>query len=152
VTRIINQPLDGVAWPARLTLWARRAEFRIRQTAFQRALAARGGVFTPVELERLIRADLQEMATAVQRIAENEGFRIAQAIQTLGYGRLGSLLAGVMILNPLDERTRPTHRERAGTIYWTQPGRQPNIVDAPNPPDAPNCRCHLVPILATELA
>ena len=156
VNRIIYAPVEGVRWPDRLKAWQRRSELQMGQTAFSRALQVRQGILTREALQRAILLDMAPMVLAAQRIAEHEGLRIAEAIQRAGYARLGPLLAGVMILNPVlfnpSHNARPSHRRRAGTIYWTEPGRQPNIVDMPLVPDEPNCYCWDAPVLALELA
>jgi len=61
---------------------------------------------------------------------------------------LGDLMVGVQLLAVLDERTRPEHATRNGTIFYKSPtGNQRPISDLPNLPDAPNCRCWTSPVL-----
>jgi hypothetical protein len=58
-----------------------------------------------------------------------------------------SIIDGYQIINPLDERTRPTHAVRAGRVYWNDRRKTPHAEDRPALPDAANCRCTYAPVL-----
>lgn len=82
------------------------------------------------------------------RIARTEARRVAETANREALKQsLGDLLDGWQITAVLDERTRPEHAARHGTVY--RKGGQPAFEDAPETPDAPNCRCTLVPVLKT---
>lgn len=75
----------------------------------------------------------------------------------IAYESLPKDLVGFQIHGILDERIRPAHRARNGTIYYKKP-RYGNLgLDSmPNPPleadgtMAYNCRCWLTPIMALD--
>ncbi len=72
------------------------------------------------------------------------------------YGAIPKDLVGFQVHGILDERIRPAHRARNGTIYYKNPNYgQPGLPEMPNPPleadgsTAFNCRCWLTPILSS---
>ena len=93
--------------------------------------------------------------SAAQRIARTEGMRVAENMQRESWGPLGDMMVGVQIIAVLDERTRPEHATRNGTIFYRQPtGQQKSMAELPDLPDEPNCRCMTSPVLSppAELA
>ncbi len=86
-------------------------------------------------------------ATA-QRIARTEGMRIAEQVQRSTWGVFGDMMIGAQIVAVLDERTRPEHATRNGTIYYRvpAPGRK-SMAELPDLPDAFNCRCMTIPVM-----
>src|SRR6185436_7618667 len=93
--------------------------------------------------------------SSARRIARSEALRVAGAIQERAWDGLGDMAIGLQVRNPLDERTRPAHRLRHGSIYYKEPKPgQKSIDEAPHPPIEPdgtiawNCRCVLTPVLA----
>lgn len=69
------------------------------------------------------------------------------------YDSIPADVIGFQVLGILDNRIRPAHRERHGTIYYKNPGAgRPGFAQMPNPPleadgsYAYNCRCTLVPV------
>lgn len=80
-----------------------------------------------------------------QRIARTEARRVAETANRESWAALGDMLAGAQIVAVMDERTRPEHAARNGTIYYVE--GEPNIATMPNLPDEPNCRCFSVPVL-----
>jgi hypothetical protein len=75
-------------------------------------------------------------------------------MQMTAHSQLGDLVAGWQIHATLDERTRPEHAARNGTIYWIHPkAGQRGVDEMPHPPmeadgsTAWNCRCFLTPVL-----
>lgn len=82
-----------------------------------------------------------------QRIARTEARRVAEMANRKSWESLGELLDGAQIIAVLDERTRPKHAARNGTIYRI--GGVPRFEDLPILPDEPNCRCTAAPVLKT---
>lgn len=72
------------------------------------------------------------------RIARTEARRVAETANREALKQsLGDMLDGWQITAVLDERTRPEHAARHGTVY--RKGGQPAFEDAPELPDEPNC-------------
>lgn len=85
---------------------------------------------------------------SAQRIARTEGMRIAERMQRRAWDGLGDMMTGAQIIAILDERTRPEHATRNGTIYYKNPGPgQKSMAELPDLPDEPNCRCMTSPVL-----
>ena len=84
---------------------------------------------------------------SAQRIARTEARRVAEMANRKSWESLGELLDGAQIIAVLDERTRPKHAARNGTIYRI--GGVPRFEDLPDLPDEPNCRCTSAPVLKT---
>jgi SPP1 gp7 family putative phage head morphogenesis protein len=110
---------------------------------------------------RRIAADLtpvlRGVASAARRVARTEGLRVATASQLAASEQIPGLVAGYQVLAVLDDRTRPEHRRRSGTVYWRHPKPgQLGFADMPHPPIeadgrvAWNCRCTLAPVFATD--
>jgi SPP1 gp7 family putative phage head morphogenesis protein len=86
---------------------------------------------------------------SARRIARTEGMRVAERMQRRSWEPLGDLMVGVQIIAVLDERTRPEHATRNGTVYYNSPKPgQKSIAELPDLPDQPNCRCMSVPVMA----
>lgn len=82
------------------------------------------------------------------RIARTEARRVAEKANVESMEQaLGDLLDGWQITAVLDERTRPHHAARHGTIW--RKGGDPPYEAKPELPDEPNCRCTLIPVLQT---
>lgn len=69
------------------------------------------------------------------------------------YDAIPADVIGFQVLGILDNRIRPEHRARHGTIYYKVPGvDRPGFEEMPNPPleadgsYAYNCRCVLIPV------
>lgn len=99
------------------------------------------------------------VSSSAMRIARTEAARIHNRHAELAMERYDSMIAGYRVINPLDDRTRPKHRERAreqtsgfppGRIYWKD-GHQRDggysATDKPELPDGHNCRCSYVPVM-----
>ena len=100
---------------------------------------------------------VQGVEHVARRIARTEGMRVAQSVQMATHAELGDLVIGYQIHALLDERTRPEHRKRNGTIYYAHPvGDQLGYDQMPDPPHeadgslAWNCRCYLTPVLRDQ--
>lgn len=82
------------------------------------------------------------------RIARTEARRVAEKANVESMEQaLGDLLDGWQVTAVLDERTRPHHAARHGTVY--RKGGDPSYEEKPELPDEPNCRCTLIPVLKT---
>lgn len=88
-----------------------------------------------------------KMNGSARRIARAEARRVAEQAQRETWAGLGDLLVGVQVVAVLNERTRPHHAARHGTIYYRE--GTPSLAQAPALPDEPNCRCTAVPVLQT---
>lgn len=106
------------------------------------------------EITRLILPAVENIHTSARRIARTEGLRVAASVQMQAHEQLGDLVIGYRIHATLDDRTRPEHRERDGTVYYRDPGPgQKGMGEMPRPPmeadgtPAFNCRCFLTPVL-----
>lgn len=100
-------------------------------------------------------AKLNGDMVAARRVARTEGLRVATATTLQTAEQLGDDVIGYQIHAVLDERTRPEHRKRDGTIYYRNPGPgQKGFNEMPQPPQEPdgtiafNCRCFLSPVWA----
>jgi SPP1 gp7 family putative phage head morphogenesis protein len=99
----------------------------------------------------------QGVASSARRVARDETVRIANELKFEADERMGELLVGYQVRAVLDERTRPKHRERNGTIYYKDPKPGQRGYDSmPRPPlESPRdgsklayfCRCSLSAIL-----
>lgn len=88
--------------------------------------------------------------TSAARIARTESIRVTQTMQRESWEPVQDLIIGGEIHNPLDERTRPEHRERAGTKYYKPgygPPGAPSYSEMPLCPDQANCRCCNTPLI-----
>jgi SPP1 gp7 family putative phage head morphogenesis protein len=84
------------------------------------------------------------------RIARTESLRVASTMQREAYSKVDDAIIGYKINAVMDERTRPEHAERNGTVYWKAgygDGAH-DISELPELPDAPNCRCMATPLFA----
>jgi SPP1 gp7 family putative phage head morphogenesis protein len=129
-------------------LWTPAAKLQI-ESQLTAGLAAGE---TVEQLTQRIRSATGAMAWQARRIARTEGRRALERDHlNRTIAALGDMVQGIMIQAVMDDRTRPEHAARHGTIYRRQKdgsfrdkaGRQ-----APELPDAPNCRCTYVPVLA----
>ncbi len=101
------------------------------------------------QLKKRLEPIVGGVKASARRIARTEGSRIAEHLQRRTWDGLGDMMIGAQIHAVLDERTRPEHATRNGTIYYRQPKPgQKSIGELPDLPDAPNCRCMAIPVLA----
>ena len=106
----------------------------------------------PVEsLTKRIRSSTSAIAWKARRVARTEGRRALERDHLdRSLSALGDMVQGLMIQAVMDDRTRPEHAARHGTIYRRRPDgsyRDDSGRLAPDLPDAPNCRCTMVPVL-----
>lgn len=111
---------------------------------------------------RAMAADLERLfggyEGSARRIARTEGLRVATAAQLTASEQIADLIPAYQVLSVGDERVRPEHRKRHGTIYYRNPGPgqlgfdvmpQPPI-DMPGSRLAHNCRCFIIPVLQED--
>jgi len=99
------------------------------------------------------------------RAMRNNAYTIARTSMSELIGKAGKIayeslpkdLVGFQVHGILDERIRPAHRARNGTIYYKKPRYDnPGFDQMPNPPleadgsMAYNCRCWLTPIMSLD--
>lgn len=92
---------------------------------------------------------------AARRVARTEGLRVATAMTLQTSEQIADLVVGYQVYAVLDDRTRPEHRARDGTIYYRNPkSGQKGLDQMPQPPIDPggklayNCRCFISPVFA----
>lgn len=114
---------------------------------------------TQAEIARLLLPALDGVRASARRVARTVGLDVAHQAQMEAFDGLGDLLAGYQIHAVLDQHTRPAHAARNGTVYWRDPqAGQLGFDVMPQPPKesdgtyAPNCRCHLTPVLRQPAA
>lgn len=112
---------------------------------------------TPAELRKALMPVVAGISTTARRIARTEGQRVAHEIRMESYKGIDPLIVGYQIHATMDQRTRPHHAARNGTVYYKDPkGGQPGLKDMPRPPleedgtVAHNCRCYLTPVLTED--
>lgn len=88
---------------------------------------------------------VQGVKHSARRIARTEGMRVAEQVQRRTWDQFGDMQIGAQLIEVMDERTRPTHRLRNGTVYYKN--GTPPLSEMPDLPDAPNCRGQSVPVL-----
>lgn len=97
---------------------------------------------SPDAIRKAIQPSVEGIKSSAQRIARTESLRIAEEAQRESYRQVDDLIAGMQIWATLDDRTRPEHAARNGTMYPKDA--------CPLVPDAPNCRCFTSPVLRDE--
>lgn len=100
------------------------------------------------DLRKRIDGHVGKLHGSSTRIARTEARRVAEKANVESMEQaLGDLLDGWQISEVLDERTRPHHAARHGTVY--RKGGDPPYEAKPELPDEPNCRGTLIPVLQT---
>jgi len=97
---------------------------------------------SPDAIRKAIQPSVEGIKSSAQRIARTESLRIAEEAQRESYRQVDDLISGMQIWATLDDRTRPEHAARNGTMYPKDA--------CPLVPDAPNCRCFTSPVLRDE--
>ena len=136
-------PQTGATWQERLTTLSRKVG---SPESLARALTT--GIALGEDLRDLTgRVDqvVGPLHGTSKMIARTEAIRVAEVANRQTWEPIEDIMAGVQIVAVLDERTRPEHAARNGRVYWK--GGDPPFEQAPQPPDAPNCRCTLVPVM-----
>jgi len=99
------------------------------------------------EVAKKVLPHVKRVHASAIRIVRTESARIHNQMAEETFKQFDSIIGGYQVLNPLDERTRPYHAQRAGRIYWKDQRRKWNVSNRPELPDAPNCRCTYAPVL-----
>lgn len=150
IARILG---SSVTFAARLSsaIWSESDKSRLRSSIIS-------GMAQGKNIDEMVRANAPDFAAErwkLRRVIRTEAVRIAQQdARQREEDLLGDVTAGMVIQAVLDNRTRPEHRRRHGTVYHRQ--RDGTYRDArgnlaPVLPDAPNCRCYYVRIYRTDL-
>jgi SPP1 gp7 family putative phage head morphogenesis protein len=143
----LRRPLPGgLDWDTRLRSWAQPLRGQILSQLID-GLANGENV---TDLEQRLRPITGGLAYKAWRIANTEAGKVMMRDYLGRIEGAGDLLAGQQIVAVMDERTRPAHAARHGTIYWRQPNgeyRSERGDLMPDLPDAPNCRCIFIPVM-----
>jgi len=104
---------------------------------------------SPAQLKKRVQPLVDGIQSSAKRIARTESMRVAETMQRQTWDALGDMMVGAQVIAVLDERTRPEHATRNGRVYYRNPrGNQLPMSELPDLPDAPNCRCMTVPVMA----
>lgn len=141
--------LATIVGPAPLRLTQLFDIDRIAATVWQGIADGKNRRAIAKDLAENLRGDM----VAARRVARTEGLRVATQTQLQTSEQLADDIIGYQIHAVLDDRTRPEHRKRDGTIYYRNPGPgQKGFDQMPQPPIDPggklafNCRCFLSPV------
>lgn len=156
----VHRIVFGGDWQARLTSLSRLAP------PFELANLVGAGVAagkSQQEIARDLMPLVNRIRSSARRIARTEALRIAGAMNMRAHEQLGDLVIGFQVFSAHVPDSRSWHVARSGTIYYKDPKpSQKGMEQMPNPPDeardpaerppgtpqtAPNCLCHLVPVL-----
>lgn len=107
----------------------------------------------PAERRRLLDEYFRRLRNAAYTSVRTSMASIMGQTNREVYDAIPADVIGFQVLGILDNKIRPHHRARHGTIYYKVPGvDRPGFQDMPNPPleangeYAYNCRCTLVPV------
>lgn len=111
----------------------------------------------PIRRQRILSDYFIRMRNNAYTIARTAMSGMAGRVGKAAYESLPRNLVGFQVHGILDDRIRPAHRERNGTIYYKNPRyNNPGFDQMPNPPleadgtIAYNCRCWLTPIMSLD--
>jgi len=111
----------------------------------------------PAKRLTMVRAYFDKMRNNAYAIARTGMSAMVSKVGRVVYESLPTDLVGFQVHGILDDRIRPEHRERNGTIYFKKPRYgEPGFDQMPNPPYeadgtiAYNCRCWVTPIMKTD--
>lgn len=151
----VNATIFNTGWVERLQAQTRLASPQaIGQSLFQ--------AFTQGESIKEIGKRLEPVVAGVRatakRIARHEVMWASHRTEQNVWSHVDDLIIGYQVHGVLDDRIRPEHKKRAGTIYYKNPkGNQKGLDKRPNPPYeadgsiAYNCRCFLTPIFQPKI-
>ncbi len=107
----------------------------------------------PQERRRLIEEYFRRLRNVAYTSVRTAMAMVYAQVNGQVYDAIPADVIGFQVLGILDNRIRPTHRARHGTIYYKNPGvGRPGFNQMPNPPleadgsYAYNCRCSLIPV------
>lgn len=111
----------------------------------------------PMKRQRILSDYFVRMRNNAYTIARTAISGMAGKTGKAAYEALPRDLIGFQVHGILDDRIRPAHRARNGTIYYKKPQYEnPGLDQMPNPPleadgsIAYNCRCWLTPVMALD--
>jgi SPP1 gp7 family putative phage head morphogenesis protein len=152
----VDRLVHANGWKANLQRLTRLANPQDLATRVSQVMSAGGGVR---DIARQLLPMVNGVKASARRVARTEYLRVAQAANYEAYEQMGDLITGYQVHGIMDDRIRPEHRARNGTVYYKQP--QPNqkgMKECPHPPleangkVAHNCRCFIAPVFKTEPA
>lgn len=147
--RIIRSGFRGRTWETRLKRWTDQLE---KTRGIPQIIAngfARGDSIE--KTAKKIKPFVHAYQSAARRLVRTEYARIENRSREEVYTQFGKIIDGYQILAVRDERTRPTHAARSGTIFWKpSTHKSPSSNSKPELPDAPNCRCRYAPVVGTK--
>lgn len=107
----------------------------------------------PIKRKQLLDQYFAKLRTAAYASVRNGISSMYGNTNQIVYGSIPADVIGFQVLGILDNRIRPEHRARHGTIYYKNPGiGRLGFSQMPNPPleadgsYAYNCRCTLIPV------
>jgi hypothetical protein len=147
VEHLLGVTLQRQPWYQALNGSFRAAEFGPDRLAGIIAAGYSSGK-SQAEITEDVRPFVDGVKWRAARVARTYGLAVAGQAQREMHAQLGELEIGKMVRATLDERTRPKHRLRSGTVYYKEPkGGQFGYDAMPEPPLeadgtlAYNCRC-----------
>lgn len=151
---VVDRIVYATGWKARLTGLTKLATPQLLASTIAQQVAAGRGVN---HIARELLPQLSGVKSAARRVARTEYLRVAQSAQFNAYENLGTAVIGYQVHGIMDDRIRPEHRIRNGTVYYKTPtGQQKSMKECPHPPMeangtlAFNCRCFLAPVFSDE--
>lgn len=150
VNRIVfGTSTAGQTWQARIQGLSRLAPAEVL------ANIVAGGMsqgLSQREIAKQLLPQVDNVRASARRVARTEGLRVMHAMQQQAHDQVDNIIAGYKMEATLDQNTRPTHRARHGSVWMKNSGENKQEAlglenGADFPPDAPNCRCALVPIM-----
>lgn len=135
---------DRKTWPQRLQREGFSFDSIVNQvsTSLSQGKAVR-------EVEKDIAPLVGNYRVKARRIARTESIRVMQSMQREADQPVQELIYARQIKSVGDERVRPEHAKRDGTIYYKTgwgPQDGKSLAECPETPDAPNCRCVTYPL------
>jgi len=153
VSAIVKSPVEGVTWEKRIAALSRRAmNFDAIAAELSKGIAEGKN---PRAMVTSLMPFVDGYRAGAARIARTETLRVHNQARQETFESFKDVMAGQRIVETLDERTRPHHQERHGTIY-VEPEYESQFPGARSMsewfdlPDEPNCRGVWQPVLAPE--
>ena len=132
-------------WKSRMKKWTKKIT-NFDKVAERIARGIEQGK-TIEQITNEVKPFVHNFAASARRLVRTEAARIENQMMEETFETFSSIIDGFQIINPLDERTRPTHAIRAGRIFWNDKRKKPHASERPELPDEANCRCCYAPIL-----
>lgn len=134
VQRVLGLTLQHQTWYQTLNGSIRAAEF-----GPDRIAGAIGNLYAQGKTQGEIVDEIKPMLDGVKwraaRVARTYGLAVAGKAQEEMHKQADHLIIGWMVRSVMDERVRPRHRLRNGTVYFKEPkGGLPGLDQMPHPP------------------